>query len=665
MVAKFLDTGNGKFTLNGVEFVKSFIAIATGDFVKVVSSYDSKIVLLPNTKYSEIEVGGSTFNTSGEVVTSLVSVIFSKVTLSRQEVDELKEMITAIGAGEGGKSYANLAAAQAVDPKPADGTVFQVEKTDSSNAGYHKFDSTQAGGTKPLRGFPVSKKEVLEASSNLFNKNTITDGYYLNTTGNLVADIEFYLTDFIPIEAGETYIRNSEAASKIYNLYDANKNWLEGGLYDGLITPSQGAFLRTAIRHSEVSIDVFQFCKGTELPPYEPFGFSENFKESTLGKALLKSGLNKPGGAAGINGNGFLNNQIIEFIRSSSNLFDPSARLDGFYVSQTGQEVADAAFYATDYIPVEAGKTYTKSYVVEKYYALFDVNKNFLSGGLMQSSVTANDNGFLRTAERYSAFDPNDFQICEGNVLPAFEPYGLMVREEKLGNWPKDQNNLTGKKLVVLGDSISYGFIPRNAPGYPGQLDSYAKLTAQKLGMVFQNKGISGSTVGALAINDQTNSPFVYRYQDLDDDAHIILVKGGTNDIRKIDILGTFNDTDETTFYGALHVLCLGLLQKYRHAQGTAAGKDKKIILITPIKLNGRDMTPYVNAVKEIGVHYSIPVWDAHHLSGINPHILKTVQGYEDGYLDMYNPYITDGTHPTQEGHEMMANALVGFINSI
>ena len=44
-------------------------------------------------------------------------------------------------------------------------------------------------------------------------------------------------------------------------------------------------------------------------------------------------------------------------------------------------------------------------------------------------------------------------------------------------------------KYCALGDSITYGFIPRNYPGYPGQLKSYAALAAQKL------EKLSGSKV--------------------------------------------------------------------------------------------------------------------------------------------------------------------------
>lgn len=222
-----------------------------------------------------------------------------------------------------------------------------------------------------------------------------------------------------------------------------------------------------------------------------------------------------------------------------------------------------------------------------------------------------------------------------------------------------------GKKFTVLGDSISYGLIPANSPNAGTQTDSYAKITADRLGMVLDNKGIAGSVLGTIEIGSNTRSPFVYRYNQISDEQDLIVVMGGANDIRFINNLGTFEDTDETSFYGALHVLCLGLLDKFRINQGDVEGAKKHIVLCTPIRMLSRDLTPYCEAIKEIGKYYSIPVWDAFNLSGITPHILRTIQGTESIYTDMYNPYITDGTHPTSEGHKIMANSFMGFLNTI
>lgn len=238
--------------------------------------------------------------------------------------------------------------------------------------------------------------------------------------------------------------------------------------------------------------------------------------------------------------------------------------------------------------------------------------------------------------------------------------------------------DFVGKKMVALGDSITYGFIPRNAPGYPGQLDSFAKLTAQSLGMNFVNYGISGSSLATLTLGGTAGSPMVYRFDLMDDDADVILIMGGTNDIRLGIPLGTFSDTDELTYYGALKILYQGIYDKYIIDQGTTLGKEKIIIAIAPIKLLGTSsgviggtgtlypgFEAYINAVKEVAAYFSFPVMDFFDLSGINPHLSQTVQGTEPGFTDTYNPYIVDGTHPTVEGHELMSDRLKGFIETL
>lgn len=279
----------------------------------------------------------------------------------------------------------------------------------------------------------------------------------------------------------------------------------------------------------------------------------------------------------------------------------------------------------------------------------------------------------------------NQLQYIDMNSVRGLADYFLiMIRKIDGGEiavldathvhfWCHNVSKFAGLKYAALGDSITYGFIPRNTFGYPGQLKSFANLTAMRLGMTFVNQGISGSTLAY----HETRDPMSRRFNDLPDDADIITVMGGTNDIRNGITLGTMNDRDDSTFYGALHVVYGGLYKKFMIDQGVVVGKRKKIIAITPIKLlqasaseqggTGTlyDFEPWVNAVKEVAAYYSIPVLDFYNLSGINPHLNETIKGTVTGYTGYYNPYITDGTHPTREGADIMSDVLIGFLNSI
>lgn len=230
----------------------------------------------------------------------------------------------------------------------------------------------------------------------------------------------------------------------------------------------------------------------------------------------------------------------------------------------------------------------------------------------------------------------------------------------------------SGKIYDAIGDSITFGFIPRNYPGYPGQLNSWAKQSAELLNMTFVNHGISGSTLGQVSETDTTSrSPMIYRISDLNANAKLVTFMGGTNDLRNISVLGTMDDRIGWTYYGALHLMCQGLLNKYIYSQDLTLGKDMLIVGVTPIQLfpdntyGGFKIKDYVDAFKEVCAYYSIPCFDAWSHSGLTPNEFRTLQGTESNYTDMYNPLITDGTHPTNEGNAIWAQRFVGFLKTL
>lgn len=251
----------------------------------------------------------------------------------------------------------------------------------------------------------------------------------------------------------------------------------------------------------------------------------------------------------------------------------------------------------------------------------------------------------------------------------AFTRFGLYYREQSydvFSSWKKSVNNFYPSKISSIGDSITYGFIPRNSEGYPGKLKSYCELLAEYLGCSIDNQGISGSTVATPG-----NNPMCLRYDKMADDADIITFMGGTNDIRYEIPVGTFDDTETSTFYGALKSLFGGIYKKYFIDQD---GTNKKVIIFTPIKLlkssaneaGGTgilyDLSEYCEAIKTVAGYYSFTVIDLQNISEINPHINQTIKGTENGYTGYYNKYITDGTHPTQEGHHIIAKVIYELI---
>ena len=193
-------------------------------------------------------------------------------------------------------------------------------------------------------------------------------------------------------------------------------------------------------------------------------------------------------------------------------------------------------------------------------------------------------------------------------------------------------------KVNFLGDSITYGQDPKNANG---QVKQYHAFLAERIKMDNANYGVSGSTISVLR-RGNGRDPFTVRYEKMRDDADIIFVLGGTNDYGTGGAkFGNWKDREDTTFLGGLRVLIEGLIDKY---------PEKQIVFMTPIQrgdraganAQSRVLAQYVTAIKVMCSEYGIPVLDAYSAPEMNLLVDK-------------DKYISDGLHPSEDGHEVMA----------
>lgn len=320
---------------------------------------------------------------------------------------------------------------------------------------------------------------------------------------------------------------------------------------------------------------------------------------------------------------------------------------------------------------------------------LADDDKPVMSNGLSsipsQFNYTYNEDIGVVSIRTFNAncigftFSKGGEEITQAEVdaIKVWHYVGTREMAERLQN---RANPWFGKTYAAIGDSITYGFIPRNSPGGDGtgRLRSYARIAAGNLGMNFFNYGISGNYLS----HTSSNNGMCERYVNMVDTADLITFMGGTNDFRYNVPLGTFSDRINTTYYGALHILMQGLYTKYIGGVSPEIGCKKQIVAITPIKMLDKSKSSlantiennanilyqwdgWIDAVKEVAAFYSIPVFDAYNLSGINPHLDRTLHGFYGDYTGYYNPYITDGTHPTVEGQQIFGDNFTGFLKSL
>ena len=230
-----------------------------------------------------------------------------------------------------------------------------------------------------------------------------------------------------------------------------------------------------------------------------------------------------------------------------------------------------------------------------------------------------------------------------------------------------------GKRVAYLGDSITDPNIKASKVKYWGFLEQWLQITPYVY-------GVSGRQWND--IPRQTDKLKQEHGQDVD----AIMIFMGTNDYNNGVPLGVWWDErvtqveyghgqtksmvtrrqrtpsmDPTTFRGRINIAMDSLKRTY---------PTKQIVLLTPIHRSdfhaneknwqcdesytnqcGEYLDAYINAVKEAGDVWAVPVIDWAASSGLFPLM--------DEYAQYFNKADTDRLHPNDKGHERMARTLM------
>lgn len=214
---------------------------------------------------------------------------------------------------------------------------------------------------------------------------------------------------------------------------------------------------------------------------------------------------------------------------------------------------------------------------------------------------------------------------------------------------------LKGTKINFLGDSITEG------AGTSSPDRMFTMLIEREYGAICQNYGIGGTRIARqkTATVERWDRDFISRVPEMDADADIVVVFGGTNDFGHGDApLGTMSDRTPYTFYGALHCLYTALTEKY---------PDVPVVILTPLHRLNEDspkgdnkpesvgtLKEYVNIIREVAEYYSFPVLDLFKESGLQPKVPVIQQ-----------KYIPDGLHPNDDGNAILAHKIARFLEML
>lgn len=216
---------------------------------------------------------------------------------------------------------------------------------------------------------------------------------------------------------------------------------------------------------------------------------------------------------------------------------------------------------------------------------------------------------------------------------------------------------LKGKKIVFLGDSITEGHGTSDKEN-----KTFWALTGQRTGAEVRGFGIGGTRI-APQYDAQDNiwdqNDFIKRADQMDPDADVVVVLGGTNDFGHGNApFGTVGDTEPNTFCGAMDTLCRRLIERYPAAT---------VVIMTPLHRASENavvndngariaapLSAYVDAERRVAEKYALPVLDLYRVSGLQPAV--------DVIRERYMP---DGLHPNDAGHERIADRLIGFLGTL
>lgn len=498
--------------------------------------------------------------------------------------------------------------------------------------------------------------ENIEPAANLINWTTVLNEKGIqSSTGNVVNSSGYVATDFI----------NISSSSKVqfvgcYSVawYDASEVYISGKLNPGEETkPADAVYCRCSINNNNVGkaliCDLLDYYGGIspQLPilPTLAFRSSRNFKtfDYTTTTQITRDGCyyytsanapsDLPAELQGIGG------CIISMLITSTShrlyiAFDMSTndprmyyRVDsGAWTLPNSYMKRATSGFASDFNDlITPNRIYFFNASDISNYA----HKPFSKDGVMLSLCS----------ENYVV------QIAIGNIWAgSTKIFATRTRISDLtwSEWSYEgQDSLyRGKTINWIGDSSVAG-------------TDFDEKVCDYFGMIENDYGVGGATIAKK--EGGTRHCISESYVDMTDDCDIIAVSCGSNDFQyDWTPFGSITDTTNDTFYGALNVLCLGLITKY---------PEKLIFFTTPLKraqapyttqdsqnTYGKTLGDYVNAIKEVCARYSIPVCDVYNESLLNPSIPAQAYLFDE-----------IGTHATATGQRIQARRVIGWLKQL
>ena len=191
-----------------------------------------------------------------------------------------------------------------------------------------------------------------------------------------------------------------------------------------------------------------------------------------------------------------------------------------------------------------------------------------------------------------------------------------------------------GVTATFVGDSVTNGAKLNAGESIYWQLVQTALGFGETVGL-----GVNGSCYSTKSDFGMDHEPLPTRYQQIPQ-TDLIFLALGTNDFGRNTPMGTMEDQEDISFYGAINFVLNELETQC---------PDSQIILMTPIirydkTKNALDLQlqDYIDAIKAVGEKRGLPVVDM----------------YTATATKLPSGLFSDTVHPDKLGHQVMATAL-------
>ena len=216
---------------------------------------------------------------------------------------------------------------------------------------------------------------------------------------------------------------------------------------------------------------------------------------------------------------------------------------------------------------------------------------------------------------------------------------------------------IVDKKINFLGDSITEGV------GASTIENVYVNVFARISGAEVRNYGISGTRIARqIGIPEEewervNRNFFTNRVDEMDADADIVVVFGGTNDFGHGDAeFGQLDSKDVYTFCGAVNTLFSKLVARY--------GKEKLCVILPLHRIDednvygdgsktkeSKTLKEYVFALRTLAGKYGLDM-------------MEFDKEFPYSQIAPGQGLTTDGLHPNSYGHKILAEKICEYIRN-